>query len=203
MEFLAWPVAVVVLGLAAMLIFRRPLARFLERAEEMGPKGIRAGSPSAQAVGTAVQPSPADELLRSFDNALLVQRETYIRTELLRLNITDMTERERVLIRLLAAVAILSGFERAYSLIWGSQLGVLQFLNSAGAVAADVLEPWYNLSATMNPDFYRNYTFDQWLGFLQASLLVTRAGETVSITLEGREFLKYLIHQGYSLSKQG
>lgn len=203
MESWAWPLVTLILGLAAMLIFRRPLTRFLERAEEMGPKGIRAGSPLAQEVGTAVQPSPADELLRSFDNALLVVRENYIRAELQRLNITQVTERERILIRLLAAVAIVSGFERTYSLIWGSQLGVLQFLNPAGVVATELLRPWYNLGTAMEQDLYRDYTFDQWLSFLQQSLLINRIDDTVEITLEGREFLKYVIHQGYTLSKRG
>lgn len=203
MEFLAWPAAVVILGIAAMLFFRKPLTQFIGRAIEMGPKGIRAGSPTAQEVGTAVRPSPADELLRAFDNALLVQQENYIRAELERLNITQVTERERVLIRLLAAVAIVSAFERTYSLIWGSQLGLLQFLNSAGTVAADVLRLSYDLAAATEPEFYRNYSFDQWLGFLQQSLLIARADNAVSITLQGREFLKYLLHQGYSLYKRG
>lgn len=203
MEFLAWPAAVVILGIAAMLFFRKPLTQFIGRAIEMGPKGIRAGSPTAQEVGTAVRPSPADELLRAFDNALLVQQENYIRAELERLNITQVTERERVLIRLLAAVAIVSAFERTYSLIWGSQLGLLQFLNSAGTVAADVLRPLYDLAAATEPELYRNYSFDQWLGFLEQSLLIARTDNTVSIMLQGREFLKYLLHQGYSLYKRG
>jgi hypothetical protein len=112
-------------------------------------------------------------------------------------------DRERILIRLLAGLAVVQGFERTYTLIWGSQIFALQFLNSAGSVNSDLLRPWYDQAAAREPDLYAVYSFDQWLGFLQVSLLVLRAGDTVSISLEGREFLKYLLHQGYSLYKGG
>jgi len=40
---------------------------------------------------------------------------------------------------------------------------------------------------------YEDYSFDQWLGFLESSLLLGREAERVRITEVGREFLKYLL----------
>lgn len=202
MEFLAWPAAVVILGVVAMLVFKQPLTRFLDRAEKIGKGGIQTAT-GAQVGGVEVKPSPADELLKAFDNALLVEREKFIRAELERLHINPGIDRERVLIRLLAALALVQAFERTYTLVWGSQISALQFLNSAGTVPVDLLRPWYDQGAAREPELYDGYTFEQWLGFLQGNLLVLRSGENVAISLEGREFLKYLLHQGYSLYKRG
>ncbi len=202
MEFLAWPVVVLILGIVSIVVFRQPLTRFLDRAEKIGKGGIQAVT-GGQASGVEVKPSPADELLKAFDNALLVEREKFILAELERLHISPGSDRERVLIRLLASLSLVQSFERTYTLIWGSQITALQFLNSAGAVPAQFLRPWYDQAAAREPEVYDGYTFDQWLGFLQASFLILLSGENVSISLEGREFLKYLLHQGYTLYKRG
>src|SRR5262245_46391864 len=79
---------------------------------------------------TQLKSPAAEELQRFFDNALLVKRESIISVELERLSFHDATEREKFLIRLLASAAIVRQFEQTYSLIWGSQIGALQFLNS-------------------------------------------------------------------------
>ncbi|MBI2152757.1 MAG: hypothetical protein HYU24_03505 [Candidatus Rokubacteria bacterium] len=202
MEFLAWPVVALILGIVAIFVFKQPLTRFLDRAEKIGKGGIQAAT-GAQTGGMEVKPSPADELLKAFDNALLVQREKFITAELERLHIGPGSDRERVLIRLLAALSLVQSFERTYTLIWGSQISALQFLNSAGAVRPDLLRPEYDQAAAREPALYAGYTFDQWLHFLEVNLFILRSADTVTISLEGREFLKYLLHQGYTLYKRG
>lgn len=204
MQYIAWPAVVLVLGLVAIFTFRKSIERLIDRTRKVGRAGIEAGS-GPQEGGVVVQPSPADQFLKQFDNALLVQREGFIRAELERLGINQPSQRERVLIRLLAALSVVQAFERAYILIWGSQIAALQFLNSAGAegVSVEFLRPWYDQAAAREPVLYDGYAFESWLGFLQTNLLVGRRDGNVFITLEGREFLKYLLDQGYSLHKMG
>ena len=105
----------------------------------------------------------------------------------------------------MAAASIVQEFERIYSIVWGSQLGALQFLNSAGVDGTETLslQAWYDQAAAQYVDTYTNYTFEQWLGFLQSQQLIVRANDQVGITLEGREFLKYVLHQGYRMYKPG
>ena len=71
-------------------------------------------------------------------------------------------DRERVLIRHLAGLMVVMMFERVYSLIWGSQIGVLQFLNSAGpaGVSAEFLRPWFDQAVAREPDAYAGDTLD-------------------------------------------
>ena len=203
MQYLAWPAVILLLGLVSIFVFRRPLSRLIDRANKISKSGIEVGQ-SSQEKRTEIKPSPTETFLKSFDNALLVRREDFIRNELLKLETHEATEREKVLIRLLAAFSLIQAFESAYMFIWGSQIGVLQFLNSANQdTPEDVLKPWYELAAGREPEFYRDYSFEQWLGFLEGHYLIMRRGRTIAISLEGREFLKYVVDRGYSLSKRG
>ncbi len=204
LSIIAWPVVALLLGLVAIFVFRAPLSRFLDRAQEIGKTGIRASS-SKQISDTAHNGPKADELLKSFDNVLLRNRETLILNHLSNSKIEEAAERERVLVRFLAGVGIALYFERTYAAIWGSQIAALQFLNEAGegGIDPELLRPWYDQAAAQNLELYANYQFDRWLGFLETSLLVTKAQGRVIITLEGREFLKFIVHQGYTRFKQG
>src|SRR5438445_6057800 len=105
------------------------LIRLLDRTRKITKSGIETSAPDQE----LIKLSAAEELRRLFDTALLVQRENVIRGELERLAFRELTERERFLIRFLAAAAIIQQFECAYSFIRGSQLIVLQALNKVGA----------------------------------------------------------------------
>lgn len=82
-------------------------------------------------------------------------------------------------------------------------MAALQSVNSVGTVPVEFLRPWYEQAAARETELYRGYSFGEWLSFLQSSALIVRAGDNVSISLEGREFLKYLLSQGYGLYKRG
>jgi hypothetical protein len=60
------------------------------------------------------------------------------------------------------------------------------------------------VATVLSPDFYANYSFDQWLNFMVAQVLVrVDNGDEVSITVAGREFLKSVVQQGLSFNKTG
>lgn len=204
LSVVVWPLVVLLLGLVAIVVFRAPLSRFLDRAQEIGKTGIRAAT-AKQLPETVPDRSKADELLKSFDNSLLVKHETWIRRDLSNRKIDEPAERERVLLRLLAGAGIALYFERTYATIWGSQIAALQVLNVAGDGGTDpeLLRPWYDQAAAQNPVIYAGYPFESWLGFLEKWRLVTKTEGRVAVTLEGREFLKFIVHQGYTPFSQG
>jgi hypothetical protein len=204
MELLAWPGVALVLGLVAIFTFRKSLERLIDRTQKVGRAGIEAGQAIQQA-GEQKPVSTADELLKDFDNALLVKREAEIRTMLDGAKLPSGGDRERVLIRYLAGASLTMTFETVYARIWGSQISALQFLNEAGAngVDSDLLKPWFEQAAAREPQAYAGDTLERWLGFLESFSLIAKSGSVVVITLEGREFLKYVIHQGYTLYKRG
>lgn len=204
MQYLVWPVVVLILGLAALFLFKQPFSRLIDRTQKVGKLGLET-SQTIQTASAQASVSKADELLKIFDNSLLVKQETEIRTWLDKANLPSGGERERVLIRFLAGGALVMLFEKIYSIIWGSQIGALEFLNSSGPTGAelDSLRSWFLQGAANEPQLYAGDTFERWLSFLESYSLIAKAGNNFVITLEGREFLKYIIHQGYTLYKRG
>ena len=66
-----------------------------------------------------------------------------------------------------------------------------------------MLSTFYEQSAARDPKAGFDYTFDQWLRFLETHGLVTRKDDLIAITIDGREFLKYILDRGYSLHRRG
>ena len=188
-----------------MLIFRKPITRFLDRVKEIGKTGIYADVGAQETAKSEVGPSAADELARLFDNQLLVQRENQIRTELVRMRIgEDQIQKEKFLLRVIAAQTLVQEFETTYRTIWGSQLNALEITNTTpGGVSLGFIETLYNQAAARDDKLYANYSFEQWLEYIERQSLSIRKDDKIHITLTGREFLKYIMHQGYTLYKLG
>ena len=204
LEAFAWPLAVTVIAVIAMLLFQKPIVRFVDRAKKIGTTGIEAGASDQDTAKSEVGPSAADEFARLFDNQLLVEREESIRTELVRIVGADQTQKEKTLIRIIAAQAIRQQFDTTYRTIWGSQLNALEITNATpGGVPLGVFETLYNQAVARHKELYANYSFGQWLEYMESHLLSIREDDKIYITLTGREFLKYIIHQGYTLYKYG
>ena len=189
-----------------MLLFRKPIVRFIDRAKKIGTTGIEAaGAGDQDTAKSEVGPSAADEFARLFDNQFLIEREDSIRTDLVRIVAgADQAQKEKILLRIIAAQAIRQQFETTYQSIWGSQLNALAITNTTpGSVQLVVFKTLYNQAEAQHKEWYTNYSFEQWLQYMEIQLLIIKKDDKISITLTGREFLKYIIHQGYALYKDG
>ena len=199
-EAAIWPIAVIIIA----WLFRRPLVRFLDRVRNIKATGVEVAVGEQDTSQTQLGPSAADDFARTFDNQLLIEREDTIRTELARIVGKDETQKEKFLIRIIAAQAIRQQFEATYQSIWGSQLTALQIANTTlDGVQLRTFETLYNQAVSQYKELYVNYSFERWLGFMKSHLLCVSNDDKIHITLTGREFLKYIIHEGYTLYKHG
>jgi hypothetical protein len=217
MEPFAWPICVcavsLILGLFFLLRHREDISHLLSRTKHIGKSGLTTSDTSALATQTeakdVTKPSAAEELLRGFDNQLLVEQEGLITDFLNEKQITDPKERDRVLTRYLASSYIVNRFEALNTNIFGSQLQALQMLNQkvGTAVPTVELEGWYQVGVATAPQMYgpngENYTFGQWLGFMYRFALIAIEGADAHITVAGQEFLKYMVQSSYSSDKIG
>ena len=138
-----------------------------------------------------------DEFLHSFDSPILLEVEQGVLNDLKTRKIESPEDREKALVRALAASNVAIHFERAANSIWASQLAYLRFLNSSGLntdIAGAVT--FYDQAKYQYPEFYEDYDVDRWLGFLREFKLVGQENSKIFITIAGREFLKYLIALG-------
>ena len=203
MEIFVWPIATIILVVFFILLFKKPIARLIDRTERVSKHGIQTGSTQEQQNKKAV--SKVDEFLKLHDNQLLIEMEERIQTHLNSLHPQDAAEREKFLTRNFFALVITWSFDRTYDMIYGSQINALSYLNDNrnSAITIEHIRPFYNEAVSKFPMFYSNYTLEGWLGFLVSSILLQRNGNDIGITIRGKEFLKYLVEQGRPIHKSG
>jgi hypothetical protein len=217
MSVFAWPLCVcltlLILGLFIIFRHRDEISRFIDRTKHIGKAGVTTSDTTALATQSEVKepiakPSAADELLKTFDNQLLVEQEKLITDFLDDKNVHDHGERDRVLIRYLASSYIVNRFESVYHGIFGSQMRALEMLNESAPHGLPVatIVAWYELGKAGYPSLYGEngeYTFDRWLDYMRRMTLVATVDDKVHATVFANEFLKYLIHNNYTLDKRG
>jgi hypothetical protein len=90
--------------------------------------------------------------------------------------------------------------ERNYNSIFGSQLNLLAQMNVDLGVPSSVAKGIYETAKAANPEVYRTYTFEQWIGFLQnAGLCATAPNDHYVLTAYGRGLLKYILDRHISV----
>ena len=136
-----------------------------------------------------------EEFYATYDNQLLVECENGIRIESSKYKPGD--DRERFLTRCAATVILLGMFENTWMGIFRSQLLALHELNK-NPMKIESLMPFYASATEGNSALYSKYPFTSWLAFMKSTVLIREDGDMASITVRGREFLKYLLHQGRS-----
>ena len=138
-----------------------------------------------------------NELMRAFDSGTFRFHENAIKEDLEEQNLTN-SEAIEVLIRHLANAQITLAFNEIDFYIWGSQVELLQYLNSSLGSTAEELIHFYNLaiSRSNNPEHFIEYTFEQYLQFLTNRGLITQLTGSYVISQFGRDFLIFLTAKG-------
>jgi hypothetical protein len=91
-----------------------------------------------------------------------------------------------------------------WAYIWKSQFLMLAELNRRGGIMPiSAAKSFYDQGAADYPGHYKNYTFDQWMVFVQTQeLLIRHPSEMIDITFRGRDFLSYSAHHGRSADQK-
>jgi hypothetical protein len=175
--------------------FDESIGKTLHRLKKLGPAEFE---PPSQPLKIETSNPPA-ELPAAVDS--LPQRfEAPIREWL---NLLPPDQHEAELVRALVAWQMAWGYEVVNFHVFGSQIALLQALNSQ-SLTLDRARLFYQEAAAQLPDFYSDYSFEAWLAWLRDTAeLIANLDHGVSITEHGREFLKYLIHRGYAVARPG
>jgi hypothetical protein len=91
-------------------------------------------------------------------------------------------------------------FEIAYANSFGSQLRALRLLSDTpNGVLLESLEQFYNEGVAQLPIAYSNRTFNDWVSYLTMYQLALQEGTTIKMGPLGKELLKYIVDQNYSI----
>ncbi len=188
LDTLIWPLAIVILT----LMFRETIKALINRVSKINHRGAEFSLPqsSAQDVSTPPALSYQDRLakIQEPDVREVLARETeLIRTDLSK-HIQDTKEDPvEVLSLVLAETRMSVHFEKAFRVIFASQLRCLKALRTASSVGI----PTSEIETEYYPDL-KDFSFKNWLRFLVEAHLVKEIDEKLYITDTGMAFLIYI-----------
>jgi hypothetical protein len=120
-------------------------------------------------------------------------------------NITDTKTREDTLVLVAARALLIFQFTQVEALIWGSQLALLGYLNSKpnGETLETLKQYFYEPATKVVPEWFVNYPFDAYMGFLQQNGMIEQVGNSAKITQQGLEYLIWRVEQRKPLKPYG
>ena len=85
-----------------------------------------------------------------------------------------------------------------WSTIFKSQILALQeSMSRSGWLPSNDAKSFYDKAVAEYRQIYRNYSFDQWLAYMQGEqLIIKHPSNMLEITHRGNDFLKYVAHWG-------
>ncbi|MGS2762952.1 hypothetical protein [Sinomicrobium sp. M5D2P9] len=92
-------------------------------------------------------------------------------------------------------------FDAIYSSIFGSQIRILERLNTLHPESKESLKLYYENAKKFNPKFYENYPYKDYLNFLFNFNLIREDTGIVQLTILGGDFLKYLTESNKDVNK--
>ena len=113
--------------------------------------------------------------------------------------LADLAERKHVrqlrlgpLSQPFSALSIVHAFDPERSMLWDTQLPLLEQLSSAGPRGCTLAQIYsFHLQLSRRfPELYEGSSFEHWLGFLVASELIRLENDRASITAGGRQFVR-------------
>ena len=194
-------ITVAIVAISFFLIFRKQIMQLFSRVKSIGPSGVSLDLAEQKSKPEVDPRAEAESLMRQLDNILIRETEDNIKAELKKRNLLGV-EVVPVLIRYLAGLSIAYNFSEIYRIIFGSQLNLLDYLNTRSSQPIEALKAFYNSVASVYP-LYKEYSFEQWLGYLKSQLLIRDDSGSISITVKGREFLGFLTQLGLTRNKIG
>jgi hypothetical protein len=195
--FLRWPLAIFALGLIAMLLFRKAISDFLSRVESAGGYGfqLKAGNPQLQ-LQTAPEKKPeAPELAAAVEQQPPAPQQgpPLVPQQAIQYVQQHPAQVVEEFLRTFNAYR----FERAFNLIYGTQIALLQHLanKTMEGEAYQNLAPFYEEHRRRAPDSdYQMADFVRFLEQLGFIEYVAQEGPNfrVRITPVGLNFLSYI-----------
>jgi hypothetical protein len=214
LKYLSWPVAVIVIALVVIFVFKRSLNTILQRG------GLKIGGLSIDANTAAAVASAQSESTSSISDSLSISpdsetshqlatvkrisvsltvraQEDRILADIDKFKLSNTTETINLLVRHLAVYQLYHAAEQLCRTIFGSQIAVLKRMNFEGPMNRDAMRKFYDEAAEKFPMLYNKYPFESYVNFLKNHRVVTTNDDiNYAITALGKEFLQWMVMEG-------
>jgi len=199
-EALGWPHFTFLFSLVFVLLFKGQIGSLISRVTSIGKSGLKAEMlPEVQ---REKQKSEAiQELLLEVGNSVvLADTEGRIKADIIERGLGNDEDTIKVLIKHLAGARLLLEFEQIYNLIFGSQIHLLKQLNEVVGQGQNnqFVQAYVEDVKAMFAEELGSWSFDEYMTFLSARLLVVDNKGIYHITNLGVEFLTWMARNGRS-----
>jgi hypothetical protein len=189
-DTLKWPLVIII----GLLIFRKPIIDLINRITKVGY-----GNKSLEAKQQATANEKKTEEISNIDRLVgLFRKETFetFREAIIReseVNTLNTTE-EKIerLMKYGCLLYIMRHFDIIYTNIFGSQIRILEHVNSHSNQTRESIKFFFDNAEKNNPKFYDSYSYEEYLSFLFDFTLLREDNGVLNITILGVDFLKYL-----------
>jgi len=213
LKILAWPIAVIIIVIVIVLILKKSFQDLLTRITklkygdtiaEVSQTRQETKEKSLLAQNQVDKPNEnIEKALGIFSVPTLERAKNVVEDEAKINEIVEDSKKVETLTKYAEALYLILSFERLYNNIFGSQLYILDFVNTNNTQSKDDLKIFYDGAKDKYPDFFDAYSYDDYFNFLVShDLIIINTDETCGITWLGRDFLKYLIETGKSINKR-
>ena len=205
LDLLKWPLVIIVIA----LIFKKPITSLINSIKSIkgGKFGIETELSKKQLETQNVLEKPKSKMttiekslnLISDDTRNRIQTAIIQETELDK--VKDESEKNQLLLKYSEALYVILRFERIYNLIFGSQIKLLNHLNSSIKETTESISFFYKEAVEVNPNL-KEYPYKNYLAFLESEgLIIIGKENSIQISAFGRDLLKYMIDSGLSDKK--
>lgn len=194
-----WPVVVII----AILIFRKPVVNLINRVTKVGygDKSLEANQQTMAIEKKTEEISHIDRVVGLFRHETIDTFKAAILNESEIENLNTPEEKVDRLTNYSCLLYIMRHFDIIYNLIYGSQIKILQHINSHAGTTRESIKFYYENAKRNNPNFYDTYSYEEYLDFLFNHTLIGENNGILHITVLGVDFLKYLTESNKDTNK--
>jgi hypothetical protein len=198
-DTIKWPILIII----GLFIFRIPIIDLINRITKVGygSKSIEAKQQITASEKKSEEISHIDRVVGLFrpETIEMFREEVSKETEVSKLSTSD--EKIERLTNYGSLLYIMRHFDLLYNNIFGSQIRILEFVNSHSQITRESVKFIYENAKKNNSKFYENYSYDEYLDFLLAYNLIREDTRILNITILGLDFLKYLTESNKDVNK--
>lgn len=199
LEIIKWPIVVIIV----ILVVKKPIIELINKIKKIGHGGtsLEIGAQNIIEKQEKNKVSNVDRILGLFREETIEFFKEAVNNE------TDIenykTEKEKIehLKNYSIALYIIKHYEMIYNSIYGSQLLLLQQLNTSVNQNTEFVKKYYDFAKEDYPKFYKDYSYENYLSFLYSYNLIVDEGRFLKITILGLDFLKYLTENSKDFDK--
>jgi len=198
-NIIKWPIVILLI----FLILSKTISNLINRITKfgIGNKSFEASQQTINQKTDMQESSLIDRAIYLFqpETIQLFKDAVAQETEIEKLR-TDVEKIDR-LTNYSCFIYLMRHFDIIYNAIFGSQIRILEKLNTLRPATRDSLKFYYELAKNSKIEFFENYSYDQYLDFLFSYSLIREDDDKISLTILGSDFLKYLTETNKDINK--